>query len=402
MTTPIDIISRSLKDIGALAAGEAPTSDSAIDCLDMLNDMIDQWSNEDFIVFNITEIIFNVVSGQVQYTIGPDPTTANFVGAKFTGTFSGNILTVTGITQGAVAQGQYLSGPGITAGTKIVEPLTGAGGNVNEVGTYRLNIIQAVQTPIFTGYISGTTLTVTAVTSGNIGIGSVLSGTGVTSGTTITALGSGTGLTGTYTVSPSQTAGSVGSPITITGTIVSTNIQAYYQKPLSIDSAYVRIATSQSGSPILNGGIDYPVATLNLDNYNSIGLKTLNGPWPKALYYNAGAESANLFLWPNPSQGEMHMFAKTVFSRYETLYEEIVLPQGYFMCLRWCLAERLMPMYGKNDPASIAMISNFAAQAKSTLKRTNMSPMVVSRYQDALLMSKAKDAGWILTGGFTN
>lgn len=402
MTTPIDIISRSLKDIGALAAGEAPTSDSAIDCLDMLNDMIDQWSNEDFIVFNITEIIFNVVSGQVQYTIGPDPTTANFVGAQFQGTFSGNILTVTGITQGAVAQGQYLSGPGITAGTKIVEPLTGAGGNVNEVGTYRLNITQAVQTPIFTGYISGTTLTVTAVTSGNIGIGSVLSGSGVTSGTTITALNSGTGSTGTYTVSPSQTAGSSGSPITITGTIVSTNIQAYYQKPLSIDSAYVRIATSQSGSPILNGGIDYPVATLNLDNYNSIGLKTLNGPWPKALYYNAGAESANLFLWPNPSQGEMHMFAKTVFSRYETLYEEIVLPQGYFMCLRWCLAERLMPMYGKNDPASMAMISNFAAQAKSTLKRTNMSPMVVSRYQDALLMSKAKDAGWILTGGFTN
>ena len=402
MTTPIDIISRSLKDIGALAAGEAPTSDSAIDCLDMLNDMIDQWSNEDFIVFNIQEIIFNVVPGQVQYTIGPDPTTANFVGAQFTGTFSGNVLTVTGITQGAVAQGQYLSGTGITAGTKIVELLTGAGGNVNEVGTYRLNIAQAIQTPIFTGYISTTTLTVTAVTSGNIAIGSVISGTGVTSGTTITALGTGTGGVGTYTVSVSQTAGSSGSPITITGTVVPTNIQAYYQKPLAIDSAYVRIATSQSGSPILNGGIDYPVATLNLDNYNSIGLKTLNGPWPKALYYNAGAESANLFLWPNPSQGEMHMFAKTIFSRYETLYEDIVLPQGYFMCLRWCLAERLCPMYGKTDQTSLSMISNFAAQAKATLKRTNMSPMIVSRYQDALLMSKAKDAGWILTGGFTN
>jgi hypothetical protein len=368
----------------------------------MLNDMIDQWSNEDFIVFNITEIISNVVPGQVQYTIGPDPTTLNFIGANFQGTFSGNILTVTGITQGAVAQGQYLKGPGITAGTKIVELLTGAGGNVNEVGTYRLNIAQAVQTPVFTGYISGTTLTVTAVTTGNIGIGSVISGIGVTSGTTITALQSGTGSTGTYTVSISQTAGSSGSPITITGTIVSTNIQAYYQKPLSIDSAYVRINTSQSGSPVLNGGIDYPVAVINLDNYNSIGLKTLNGPWPKALYYNAGAESANLFYWPNPSQGEMHMFAKTVFSRYETLYEEIVLPQGYLMCLRWCLAERLMPMYGKTDPATLGMISNFAAQAKSTVKRTNMSPMQVSRYQDALLMSRAKDAGWILTGGFTN
>jgi len=397
MTTPIDIISRSLKDIGALAAGEAPTSDAAIDCLDMLNDMIDQWSNEDFIVFNMTEIISNVVPGQVQYTIGPDPTTLNFIGANFTGTFSGRILTVTGITQGAVAQGQYLSGPGITQGTKIVQALTGAGGNVNEVGTYQLNIVQADQTPVFTGSISGTTLTVTAVTTGNIGIGSVLTGTGVTSGTTITALISGTGGVGTYTVSASQTVAST----TITGTIVDTNIQAYYQKPLSIDSAYVRINTSQSGSPVINGGIDYPVAIINLDNYNSIGLKTLNGPWPKALYFNPGSDSGNIFLWPNPSQGEMHIFAKTVFSRYESLYEDIVLPQGYSMALRWCLAERLMPMYGKTDPAILAMITNYAAQAKSTLKRTNMAPMQVSRYQDALLMSRAKDAGWILTGGFT-
>ena len=397
MTTPIDIISRSLKDIGALAAGEAPTADAAIDCLDMLNDMIDQWSNEDFIVFNTTEIIFNVVPGQVQYTIGPDPQTLNFVGANFTGTFSGNILTVTSVTQGAVAQGQYLSGPGITPGTKIVQFLTGAGGNINEIGTYQLNIAQADQTPVFTGSISGTTLTVTAVTSGNIGIGSVISGTGITGGTTITGLISGTGGVGTYTVSASQTVAST----TITGTIVATNIQAYYQKPLSIDYSYVRIATSQTGGPVVNGGIDYPVAVINLVNYNSIGLKTLSGPWPKALYFNPGADSANLFLWPSPSQGEMHMFAKTVFSRYETLYEDVLLPQGYSMALRWCLAERLLPMYGKTDPAILGMITTYAAQAKSTVKRTNMQPMQVSRYQDALLMSRAKDAGWILTGGFT-
>ena len=397
MTQPIDVISRALKDIGALAAGEAPTSDAAIDCLDMLNDMIDQWSNEDFIVFNVTEIIWNVVPGQVQYTIGPDPTTGNFIGANFTGTFSGDILTVTGITEGAVAQGQYLSGPNITAGTKIVQALTGAGGNVNEVGTYQLNIAQPTQTPVFTGSISGTTLTVTAVTSGFVGVGSTISGTGVTAGTTITGLISGTGGVGTYTVSASQTVAST----TITGTIVDTEIQAYYQKPLSIDSAYVRIATSQSGSPVLNGGIDYPVAVINLDNYNSIGLKTLNGPWPKALYFNPGSDSGNVFLWPNPSQGEMHMFAKTVFSRYESLYEDIILPQGYSMALRWCLAERLCPMYGKTDPALLGMVTTFAANAKSTLKRTNMAPMQVSRYQDALLMSKAKDAGWILTGGFT-
>ena len=42
MTTALDIVSRALKDIGALEAGETPSSDSAQDALDMLNDMLDR------------------------------------------------------------------------------------------------------------------------------------------------------------------------------------------------------------------------------------------------------------------------------------------------------------------------------------------------------------------------
>jgi len=234
---------------------------------------------------------------------------------------------VTSIQQGAVAQGQTLSGTGIAEGTKIVSFGTGAGGNVNEQGTYILNKSQ---------------------------------------------------------------------------TVASTSITAYYQKPLSIDSAFVRINTNSNGVPIINGGLDYQVAILALQDYELIGLKTLSGPWPKALYFNPGEESGNLFLWPNPSQGEMHIFANTIFSRYESYYTPISMPQGYVMAMRWCLAERLMPMYGKNDPQQIAMITAYAAQAKSTIKRTNMSPLQTARYPDALLANKSKDAGWILTGGFFN
>jgi len=60
----------------------------------------------------------------------------------------------------------------------------------------------------FTGDISTTTLTVTAVTSGVIAVGQLITGDNVTPGTYITALGTGTGGTGTYTVSVSQTAAS--------------------------------------------------------------------------------------------------------------------------------------------------------------------------------------------------
>jgi hypothetical protein len=59
-----------------------------------------------------------------------------------------------------------------------------------------------------------------------------------------------------------------------------------------------------------------------------------------------------------------------------------------------------MPMYGKSSPTQISMINAYAAQAKATIKRMNMQPPQVARYPDALMMGKAKDAGFIMDGGF--
>ena len=44
MATGLEIISRALKDIGALEAGETPTPEAAQDAFEMLNDLIDQSS----------------------------------------------------------------------------------------------------------------------------------------------------------------------------------------------------------------------------------------------------------------------------------------------------------------------------------------------------------------------
>jgi hypothetical protein len=57
-------------------------------------------------------------------------------------------------------------------------------------------------------------------------------------------------------------------------------------------------------------------------------------------------------------------------------------------------------MYGKTNATTIGMINAFAAQSKATIKRTNMRPPQVSRYPDALMVGKAKDAGFIMDGGF--
>ncbi len=61
----------------------------------------------------------------------------------------------------------------------------------------------------FTGSIATTTLTVTAMLSGDsLVVGQYIDGSGVTNGTYITAFGTGSGGTGTYTVNTSQTASS--------------------------------------------------------------------------------------------------------------------------------------------------------------------------------------------------
>lgn len=66
------------------------------------------------------------------------------------------------------------------------------------------------------GYISGTTLTATGVPVGRLMVGMPITGTGIAAGTTVTALGSGAGGAGTYTVSASQTVGSSADPKSFT------------------------------------------------------------------------------------------------------------------------------------------------------------------------------------------
>ena len=74
----------------------------------------------------------------------------------------------------------------------------------------------------YTASISGTTMTVSAVASGYVFVGQKISGSGVTSGTYVTAVIGGSGGIGTYTVSVSQTVSST----TITGAAAAVSVTA--------------------------------------------------------------------------------------------------------------------------------------------------------------------------------
>lgn len=117
---------------------------------------------------------------------------------------------VTGNPLGAsLALPDYEIGELLTMGFIVVN-LPGAA-NVGDYIEYdpatgALNSI--APTTKFTASMSTTTLTVTAVSAGALSVGQLISGAGITPGTYITALGTGKGYTGTYTINNSQTVSS--------------------------------------------------------------------------------------------------------------------------------------------------------------------------------------------------
>lgn len=310
MTQPLDLITAALINIGALAEGETPQPSAVNPAFNMLNFMLDQWSNESMMLAYKQEIVFPLVAGQTNYTIGP----GGQMGSTFTGSISGTQLTVSTLNTGSITVGQTITGSGVASGTMITAMGTGAGDQINASGTYTVNISQ---------------------------------------------------------------------------TVASGSMAGSYQRPIKINSGFVRVAT-----------LDYPMAPMNVETYELLGLKQLDGAWPKAFYYQPTNPLGNIAFWPNPSTGEVHLFADVLLQNFVTINDSIQLPPGYAMAMIWNLSKILMPSYGKKDPAMTQMIDEQARAGKAIIKKSNMQPQELSRFDDLPMPSKTNNASWILSGGF--
>jgi hypothetical protein len=131
----------------------------------------------------------------------------------FTGVVSSTTLTVTSVKSGTLAVGQHFFAVGALQESVITALGTGTGGT----GTYTLGLAQTIASSqmytsnagaVITASMATTTMTVTAVTSGTLYVGQTIQGSGVATQTIITALGTGSGGVGTYTINNSQTVAS--------------------------------------------------------------------------------------------------------------------------------------------------------------------------------------------------
>ena len=131
------------------------------------------------------------------------------------------------------------------------------------------------QNATFIGYISGTTLTVTSLISGEITTGTSITGLSILSGTTIIA-GSDT----TWTVNNPQVVGSLGSPVAITGTskLFKTTKETFLTKiaTVAIGSIILYPSNTLPDGYILCNGAHYSV-TQYPDLYAVLGPGSLVG-----------------------------------------------------------------------------------------------------------------------------
>jgi len=144
--------------------------------------------------------------------------------------------------------------------------------------------ISSPSSAVFTGSISGTTLTVTAITNGTIAIHQALFGVGITQETVITALGSGSGGVGTYTINISQTVASEQMNSVIAGAVVTGSISGTTLTVTAVTSGTLALGQTIQGSTVTaqtiitafgtgTGG----VGTYTVNNSQTVTSRTLYG-----------------------------------------------------------------------------------------------------------------------------
>ena len=79
MTTAAELISSSLRLIGAVAAGESPDADEQADALAALNQLLESWNLQGLSLYRQENVVYTLVPSQQDYTIGSG---ADFDGAR--------------------------------------------------------------------------------------------------------------------------------------------------------------------------------------------------------------------------------------------------------------------------------------------------------------------------------
>lgn len=121
--------------------------------------------------------------------------------------------------------------------------------------------------------------------------------------------------------------------------------------------------------------LELPVRLLNSDEWAGITVKGVTSTLSWYMWNDYAYPHSHLSLWPVPSAAfRLVLYVPTPVSRFTSVVASIAFPPGWSEALRYNLAVRLSPEWGRPiDP----VIAGLAQQSFATLQRANTRPQLL-------------------------
>lgn len=119
---------------------------------------------------------------------------------------------------------------------------------------------------------------------------------------------------------------------------------------------------------------ELPMRILTIDEWASLTIKSQTATQSWYLWYDYADATGlgNINIWPIPSVSTLQiaLYIPTAISNFTAITDTIVLPPGYAECLRYNLAVRLCPEWGRPiDPVVAALAQETLARVQRANKR---------------------------------
>jgi hypothetical protein len=140
---------------------------------------------------------------------------------------------------------------------------------------------------------------------------------------------------------------------------------------------------------------ELPMRILNSDEWSEITIKSVPSTLSWYLWYDYAFPNGNIRIWPIPSVSSLKLalYVPTPVTRFTTVTAPLAYPPGWSEALRYNLAVRLCPEWGRPIDPVVAAI---AQQSLATLERSNTRPALLG--MDASLVGSQRHVFNWLTG----
>lgn len=146
--------------------------------------------------------------------------------------------------------------------------------------------------------------------------------------------------------------------------------------PVAIDSVMLK-----------SGAQEYPMRQLSRVEWAEISLKGLQGTIPEAIYFQKGSPLGTINVYPVPSAAhKLVLYSQKSMGTFTSANDDVNFPAGYAEALRYNLAVRLAPEYGRAIGPEVLGI---AQDAKANIQRQNSEAVYMTT--DAPIRGRAFD-----------